>query len=115
MYNNQPYYGMQQPFPQMQQTPYIPSQPHQNALVSVNGVDGAKAYQMPPNSKAALFDANEDIFYLKESDGAGFCTITPYRFVKVEPEKAPPAQDYVTRAEFEKVLSELKEMMTHAE
>ena len=114
MFNNQPYYGMQQPFPQVP-SPYAPPQTHQNALVSVNGVDGAKAYQMPPNSKAALFDANEDIFYLKESDGAGFCTITPYRFVKVEPEKTLPAQDYVTRAEFEKAFSELKEMMTHAE
>lgn len=43
----------------------------QESITRVTGEEGAKAYQMAPNSSAALFDGNEDIFYLKTTDGAG--------------------------------------------
>ena len=41
----------------------------ERGIVRVNGVQGA-------NSSVALFDANEDFFYIKTTDGAGnspFC------------------------------------------
>ena len=41
-------------------------------LIRVNGIDGAKAYQMSANSTVAFFDNNEDIMYIKPTDGAGF-------------------------------------------
>ena len=41
-------------------------------LIRVTGMDGAKAYQMPPNSVVPLFDADNDIMYIKSTDGAGF-------------------------------------------
>ena len=114
------FYGSgQMPNPQMAQFPqaggYMPQpQPSAGALISVNGMDGAKAYQMPNNSKVALFDANDDIFYLKTCDGNGFCTLTAFRFEKVE-ERPDPAQDFVTRDEFQKIISELKGAMSHGE
>ena len=40
-------------------------------LIRVTGLDGAKAYQMRPNSAVALFDGAEDIFYLKSTDDSG--------------------------------------------
>ena len=76
----------------------------QNNLLRVNGIEGARAFQMSPNSTTALFDVNEDIFYIKTSDAGGFATIQAYSFKRMEEEKAPTA-DYVTRKEFE----ELKE------
>lgn len=75
-------------------------------LVRVTGLDGAKAYQMRPNSAVALFDGAEDVFYLKSTDGAGFPTIRVFRFEevtatpKIEPE-------YITKAEFEKFKEEI--------
>ena len=39
-------------------------------IVRVNGYQGAQAYQMGANAAAVLFDANEDIFYKKITDGA---------------------------------------------
>ena len=60
------------------QTPYynqpmnnqlFPQQITQN-LIRVNGIEGAKAYQMSANSTVALFDTNEDIMYIKSTDGA---------------------------------------------
>lgn len=35
-------------------------------LVRVTGLDGAKAYQMRPNSAVALFDGAEDIFISRQ-------------------------------------------------
>ena len=67
-------------------------------------MDGARAYPMPPSSVIPLFDANEDIFYIKSSDAGGFSNVNAYYFNKVEtPTQNGP--EYVTRAEFE----ELKE------
>lgn len=39
-------------------------------LTRVTGLEGAKAYQMPPNSTVALFDNNDDLMYIKTTDGA---------------------------------------------
>lgn len=111
------YGNVQMPNPQMAQFPqasgYMP-QPSAGALISVNGMDGAKAYQMLNNTKAVLFDASDDIFYLKTCDGNGFCTLTPFRFEKIE-ERPAPAQDFVTRAELQKIIEDLKGSMSHGE
>lgn len=39
-------------------------------LIRVTGMDGAKAYQMGPNSCVPLFDSDNDIMYIKSTDGA---------------------------------------------
>lgn len=49
----------QQGFPVQPQM--FSNQPPQN-LIRVTGMDGAKAYQMPPNSSVALFDEGEESF-----------------------------------------------------
>lgn len=112
-------YGMQNGF----QNPMAPvmtgSQPMQtamqqpsNGLIRVTGMEGAKAYQMPPNSVVALFDGNEDIFYIKTSDGAGFSTIRSFRFSPVEETPAPVANtsDFATRQELFSLQQQIEEM-----
>lgn len=47
-------------------------------------MDGAKAYQMLPNSVVPLFDADNNIMYVKSTDGAGFPTIRAFAFQPVE-------------------------------
>jgi hypothetical protein len=71
-----------------------------NGLVKVNGIDGAKAYQMPPNSVMPLFHSSEDILYIKVTDGAGFPEIREFSFTPIE-SKHESAADYVSRSEFE--------------
>lgn len=75
-------------------------------LIRVTGIDGAKAYQMSPNSAVVLFDGAEDIFYLKSTDGAGFPTIRIFRFEEIT---ATPntSQEYITKAEFEQFKEEI--------
>lgn len=77
-------------------------------LIRVNGIDGAKTYQMPANSTVALFDSNEDIMYIKTTDGAGFPSIRTFNFVEIKQnEKSGASQDYISRQEFEEFKKEL--------
>ena len=96
-YYNQPM-NNQQIFPQEQP---------QN-LIRVNGIDGAKAYQMPANSTVALFDSNEDVMYVKSTDGAGFPSIRTFSFIeKLNVEGKSPDVEYISREEFEEFKKEL--------
>lgn len=78
------------------------------SLVKVSGPDGARAYaaKMGPNSSAAVFEAERDVFYIVMTDGAGFPTVSAYTFSPFA-EESSPSPEYVTRAEFE----ELKAMV----
>lgn len=76
-------------------------------LDKVNGIDSARAFPMKPNSTIALFDANEDIMYIKSTDSNNFATIRRFRFIE-EPE-TPVQQntDYVTKEEFNRFREEI--------
>ena len=84
-----------------------------NGLVSVTGLDGAKAYQLPPNSSMPLFDKDNDILYVKTTDGAGFPTVRTFRFEPMEQEQ-PTHTDYVPRAEFEALVAKVAAMTKEA-
>ena len=77
-------------------------------LIRVNGIEGAKAYQMSANSIVSLFDANDDIMYIKSTDGAGFPSIRTFSFTEVKEQNEPIQKvDYISREEFEEFKKEL--------
>lgn len=83
-----------------------------NGLVSVTGIEGAKAYQLPPNSSMPLFDGNQDLMYVKTTDAAGYPTIKTFRFEPMEPiEAKAEAVDYVPRSEFDALVAEVRELI----
>lgn len=93
--------------PQMNNQQIFPQIQTQN-LIRVNGIEGAKAYQMSANSIVSLFDANDDIMYIKSTDGAGFPSIRTFSFTEVKEENKPAQQvDYISREEFEEFKKEL--------
>lgn len=58
-------------------------------IIHVNGQNGAMAFQMPPNSNILLLDDTAPIVWLKQTDGAGYPTLTAYDIaVHKEPEPA---------------------------
>lgn len=75
-------------------------------LLKVNGIESAKAFNTLPNSQIALFDANEDVMYIKTTDANGFATIRKFRFVE-ESEEPLDASKYVTIEEFNKFKEEI--------
>lgn len=86
-----------------------------NGLTRVTGIDGAKAYQMPPNSVAALFDDSYDIMYVKSTDGAGFPTIRIFDFYEHK-EEAPVQkqsvnfENFATKQELQTLQSQIEEV-----
>lgn len=90
------------------------SQPS-NGLIRVTGIDGAKAYQMPPNSVAALFDDSYDIMYVKSTDGAGFPTIRVFDFYEHKEETPVQQQtvnveNFATKQELQNLRSQIEEV-----
>lgn len=106
-------YNMQQQQPQQQQVQQqqVQQQPQQSniSLIKVNGLEGAKAYPMQPNSTIALFDGVEAVLYIKTTDAGGYPSIMQYNYepvveVKAEEKQAMPQIDtknFMTREEFE--------------
>lgn len=89
------------------------NQPQQTTLIRVNGLEGAKAYQMPPNSVIPLFDGNEDIMFVKSTDAAGFATIRSFRFEPM-PDPEPPAEPrYATLDDLENLKTSILEAIAY--
>ena len=107
----QPYFNYQQPL-YNNQSAYQQSYQQSMNLTRVTGYEGARAYQMPANSTAALFDSNDDVMYIKSTDGAGFPTIRTFRFEEMRgTATTSPRDDYISRKEFEDFK---KEMLNYA-
>ena len=117
MFGNQqqPMYG--NPYPMQYQQPQaparqyytpmvqIPQQQTQAGLIQVTGLEGAKAYPLPANSIAALFDADRDVMYIKRTDAGGYPTISAYQFAPLQEAAQTEQPEYVTRQEFEELKS----------
>lgn len=88
----------------------MPQQPVDN-LIRVTGIDGAKAYQLPANSTVALFDANNDIMYIKTTDGAGFPSIRAFSFAPLESATTETPTEYVARAEFDELAAQVRGLL----
>lgn len=105
------YMGQQNPYSMQnwgQTNQFTQPQNTAQQLIRVNGIEGAKAYQMPPNSTAALFDSNNDLMYIKITDGAGFPTIRTFAFTEyTATQNTEQVNEYVTKSEFEKFKSEV--------
>lgn len=119
MYNN--FLPQQNPYLErlnnyMQAPQYQPQMPQQqqNGLIRVTGLDGAKAFQMPANSIVALFDGSEDIFYIKQTDGAGFPTIRTFEFKERQAvAQKQDTSEFVTRQEFNETINKFMEVLSN--
>ena len=58
-------------------------------IIRVNGENGAKAYQMAPNSSALLMDESAPLVWLVQTDGAGYKTAAPYTIAPYQAQQAP--------------------------
>ena len=107
-------YGQQSyPQPTYQQT-FVPQvQPQQqpfDLIIAVSGRNGAEAFQMPPNSRAVLFDDKEDVMYRVSTDGAGYKTVTEFDFTPrnvASGHEEPPEGGYATKADVEALMAEI--------
>ena len=81
-----------------------------NGIIWVQGVEGAKAYQLMPSSNAILLDSeNEGIFYIKTSDTVGMCNLRVFKYEEIQnkPTQIDTSQ-FVTKAELDEIIANLK-------
>lgn len=108
--------------PMMYQPPYTQINPYQqpntltgNNLIWVQGLEGAKGYQIPANSKAVLLDSEQNRMYIKTSDNIGMCNLRIFNFSEIT--ETPQTHNsvaqnidlsnYVTKDELNTIISSL--------
>lgn len=91
----------------------VPQQQAQNSSINwVQGESGAKSFGVLPGQSALLMDSEDSVFYIKTADASGMplpLRIFDYkeRTVSKIDTPAQKQQEYVTREEFEKRLTEV--------
>lgn len=108
--NQQPY---QQQQPQMQNPQ--PTMQMQSNIEYVNGIEGAKAFILPPNTQKLLLDSDNAFFYIKTTDTQGKPSVRRFRYIDVDAEQNPPKQDepqvaYATLEQFTDLLQNVDEL-----
>lgn len=97
MYYQQP---MQQNVPQT--APPIAPQPQQmsNDMIWVQGLAGAKAYLVAPNTTVTLWDSERKTAYLKSCDGSGIPSLKILDYTeRSETEEIPPTESVSTKSD----------------
>lgn len=103
MNNYNPYYR--------QTNNYYP--PISNGITWVQGIEGAKAFQLAPNSNVVLMDSErEGIFYIKISDNIGMCSLRIFKYEEVKDNleaTVPPVDlsEYVKKSELQDLISNI--------
>ena len=99
-------------YPQQPQYPK-PLNPN-NGIIWVQGIEGAKAYQMSPNSNIQLMDSeNNGIFYIKVTDNIGMANLRVFRYTEIaqqdmqKQESSVDLSEYVKKSELQELLLEL--------
>lgn len=93
------------------------NQPRMNQYAFVNGIEGAKSFQVQPNSMVMLLDSDNPIIYKKTSNGYGQASIECYKMVQISENElkgvntTQPTQDFVLKADFDALNKRVDEIM----
>lgn len=81
----------------------------QSSINWVQGIEGAKAFQIVPNSNAMMLDSeNDGIFYIKVSDSVGMCNLRIFKFEEItEKQQKPNMDEYVKKSELEALINSM--------
>ncbi|MBD5128428.1 MAG: hypothetical protein HDT43_00660 [Ruminococcaceae bacterium] len=94
--------------------------PQQGGINWVQGIAGANAYPLMPNTNAVLMDReNEGIFYIKICDNVGMYTLRTFRYTEIVPQEKPAANidmsNFVSREEFNALKALIEERSANNE
>ncbi len=114
----QPQFGnsyMAQQQPQMQQVPQQQTVTN-TGIQWVQGIEGAKSYQVQPGTSAILMDSESPTFFIKSANAAGMPELHSYAFQEVHEGKGqvisqPPA-NYVSQQDFMALKNQFEEFQS---
>lgn len=85
--------------------------PAQSGPNWVQGIEGVKSYPVANGSVVVLFDSNDSVFYFKEMDLSGMPRIRQFKYEEIHDKSNP---EYVTKDDFDKAVSELKDLFSES-
>ena len=85
-------------YPQPMYANNFTQQPNKMPTISygmnwVNGIEGAKAVQLPINTTAPFFDSEQNTLYIKTSDNIGMSTMKIFDLVERKENKQTPTSN----------------------
>lgn len=81
-----------------------------NEITWVQGIEGAKAFQLMPNSNAILMDSENDRMYIKTCDNVGMCSLRIFKYEEMTDNSNKGTQDlsnYVTKEELNEAINNI--------
>ena len=104
-------YGYSYPYQQPYQSQTYGNQSTTtNGIIWVQGIEGAKAYQLVPNSNVLLMDSeNDGIFYIKVSDNVGMCSLRTFKYEEIISNQTAQVDlsEYVKKTELEALINSM--------
>ena len=89
-------------------------QQNQDHINWVQGIEGAKAWQMQPNKNTVLMDSeNDGIFYIKSCDQVGMCNLRVFKYeeitntMKQQSVQPMDLSEYVKKSELESLIKSM--------
>lgn len=77
-----------------------------NSYCYVNGIEGARQYQMMPNQTMLLMDSENPMFYLKTSNHMGQTTLRAFKF-----EEITIQEKYATAESVKELSTKIEELL----
>ena len=74
----------------------------------VNGKEGAEAYFLMPNSEVLLLDTTNPIVWLKQTDSAGYGTVTGFNVIPLKDDADVSKNDY---SELEQRIANIEQIL----
>lgn len=94
-----------------------PQQQTDTNITFVNGIEGAKAFQMRPNQSVILMDSDNSKFYVKSTDNLGVAKISSYSFTedeisqaKVQSQANTADSVAISKEEYSAILNKISEL-----
>jgi hypothetical protein len=83
----------------------------------VNGIEGAKSFQVSPNQTMLLMDSDSPICYMKTSDSIGQASLRYFKLEEIDENtiklmnQPKPDPNYVLKADFEKLVAKIDQLI----
>ena len=97
---------------------YSPSSPPQlRQYAFVNGIEGAKSFQVPPNQTMLLMDSENPICYMKITDSIGQASLRYFKLEEVDEltirsiNQPIPDPKYVLKSDFDELMSKVDKLI----
>ena len=102
---------------QVQQQPQQP-QPQMNQYAFVNGIEGAKSFQMQPNQTILLMDSESPTVFMKTSNNLGQSSLKYYRLTEISEQElrgnnqpnVTPNKEYVLKSDFDSLVKRMDDL-----